>query len=36
LIYLSYSTTEIDGSYEHSLSTVPLYGNPIWEELQIN
>jgi CreA protein len=36
LIYLSYSTTEIDGSYEHSLSTVPLYGNPIWEELQFN
>jgi CreA protein len=36
LIYLSYSTTEIDGSYEHSLSTVPLYGNPIWEELQLN
>ena len=36
LIYLSYSTTEIDGSYEHSLSTVPLYGNPVWEELQIN
>ncbi len=36
LIYLSYSTTEIDGSYEHSLSTVPLYGNPIWEELQVN
>jgi CreA protein len=36
LIYLSYSTTEINGSYEHSLSTVPLYGNPIWEELQIN
>ena len=34
LIYLSYSTTEIDGSYEHSLSTVPLYGNLIWEELQ--
>ncbi len=36
LIYLSYSTTEIDGSYEHSISTVPLYGNPIWEELQVN
>lgn len=34
LIYLSYSTTEIDGSYEHSLSTVPLYGNPVWEELK--
>ncbi|MDX8376573.1 MAG: CreA family protein [Mariprofundales bacterium] len=34
LIYLSYSTTEINGSYEHSLSTVPLYGNPVWEQLQ--
>ncbi|MDX2505895.1 MAG: CreA family protein [Gammaproteobacteria bacterium] len=34
LIYLSYSTTEIKGSYEHSLSTVPLYGNPVWQQLQ--
>lgn len=34
LIYLSYSTTEIKGSYEHSLSTVPLYGNPVWKQLQ--
>ena len=34
LIYLSYSTTEIEGAYEHSLSTVPLYGNTVWEELQ--
>ncbi|MDX8393126.1 MAG: CreA family protein [Mariprofundales bacterium] len=34
LIYLSYSTTEINGSYEHSLSTVPLYGNPVWDQLQ--
>ena len=34
LMYLSYSTTEIDGSYEHSLSTVPLYGNPVWAELE--
>lgn len=34
LIYLSYSTTEIKGAYEHSLSTVPLYGNSVWEELK--
>ncbi|WP_086931075.1 CreA family protein [Agarilytica rhodophyticola] len=33
LLYLSYSTTEIDGNYEHSLSTVPLYGNPVWDEV---
>lgn len=33
LLYLSYSTTEIDGHYEHSLSTVPLYGNDVWSEL---
>lgn len=33
LMYLSYSTTEIAGNYEHSLSTVPLYGNPVWEEV---
>ena len=36
IIYLSYSTTEIEGSYEHSLSTVPLYGNPVWEQLKHN
>lgn len=34
LLYLSYSTTEIDGNYEHSLSTVPLYGNPVWSEVE--
>ncbi len=34
IIYLSYSTTEIDGSYEHSLSTVPLYGNPVWNQFK--
>ena len=26
LVYLSYSTKEINGSYKHSLSTVPLWG----------
>lgn len=26
LMYLSYSTKEINGSYKHSLSTVPLWG----------
>ena len=34
VIYLSYSTTEINGSYEHSLSTVPLYGNEVWKQLK--
>lgn len=34
IIYLSYSTTGIEGSYEHSLSTVPLYGNPVWNQLK--
>lgn len=36
LIYLSYSTKEINGSYKHSLSTVPLWNtdafNAIMEE----
>ena len=27
LMYLSYSTKETSGSYKHSLSTVPLWGN---------
>ena len=27
LLYLSYSTKEIEGSHKHSLSTVPLYGS---------
>jgi CreA protein len=26
LMYLSYSTTEVSGSFKHSLSTVPLWG----------
>ncbi|WP_036229326.1 CreA family protein [Marinobacterium jannaschii] len=34
LIYLSYSTKEYKGSYKHSMSTVPLWGNPVWNELQ--
>ncbi|PVZ65441.1 CreA family protein [Pelagibaculum spongiae] len=33
LIYLSYSTKEIEGSHKHSMSTVPLWGNPVWSEL---
>lgn len=33
LIYLSYSTKEINGSYKHSMSTVPLWGNPVWQNL---
>lgn len=33
LIYVSYSTKEIQGSHKHSLSTVPLWGNPVWGEV---
>ncbi len=33
LIYLSYSTKEVEGSHKHSMSTVPLWGNPVWSEL---
>jgi len=31
LIYLSYSTKEINGSHHHSMSTVPLYGTKSWQ-----
>ena len=34
LIYLSYSTKELQGSYKHSMSTVPLWGNPVWQKLE--
>ena len=34
LIYLSYSTKETEGSSKHSMSTVPLWGNPAWEQLK--
>ena len=32
LMYLSYSTKEINGSYKHSLSTVPLWGTPAFHK----
>ena len=32
LIYLSYSTKETNGSHKHSLSTVPLWGTPAWQQ----
>lgn len=32
LLYLSYSTKQIDGSHKHSLSTVPLFGSQAWQE----
>jgi CreA protein len=32
LMYLSYSTTEISGSFKHSLSTVPLWGTRAYVE----
>ncbi|WP_087016824.1 CreA family protein [Thaumasiovibrio subtropicus] len=32
LIYLSYSTKELEGSYKHSMSTVPLYGTEAWQQ----
>ncbi|WP_419534228.1 CreA family protein [Endozoicomonas sp.] len=33
LIYLSYSTKETAGSAKHSMTTVPLWGNSAWEQL---
>ncbi len=33
LMYLSYSTKEIQGSHKHSLSTVPLWGTKAWKTL---
>jgi CreA protein len=33
IMYVSYSTKEVNGSHKHSLSTVPLWGNPVWDEL---
>jgi CreA protein len=35
LMYLSYSTTEISGSFKHSLSTVPLWGTSAYVEPRI-
>lgn len=32
LIYLSYATKETSGSYEHSLSTIPLWGTSAYVE----
>lgn len=32
LMYVSYSTKEINGSYKHSLSSVPLYGTSAYTE----
>ena len=32
LMYISYSTTEISGSFKHSLSTVPLWGTSAYIE----
>lgn len=34
LIYISYSTKEVQGSHKHSISTVPLWGNPAWQQLE--
>ncbi|WP_257284043.1 CreA family protein [Endozoicomonas sp. SESOKO1] len=33
LIYLSYSTKETADSAKHSMTTVPLWGNPAWDQL---
>ncbi|NQY89609.1 MAG: CreA family protein [Colwellia sp.] len=33
LLYLSYTTKETEGSYKHSLSTVPLWGTKAYIEL---
>ena len=35
LLYLSYTTKETDGSYKHSLSTVPLWGTKAFIEHKI-
>ncbi|WP_019026910.1 CreA family protein [Colwellia piezophila] len=35
LLYLSYTTKETDGSYKHSLSTVPLWGTQAFVESTI-
>jgi CreA protein len=34
IMYVSYSTKEVNGSHKHSLSTVPLWGNAVWDELK--
>ncbi|MGF1696496.1 CreA family protein [Vibrio lamellibrachiae] len=34
LLYLSYTTKETDGSFKHSLSTVPLWGTKAYVETQ--
>ncbi|MFK0573880.1 CreA family protein [Endozoicomonas sp.] len=34
LIYLSYSTKETEGSAKHSMTTVPLWGSPVWDQLE--
>ena len=34
LMYLSYSTKEISGSYKHSLSTVPLWGTQAYNKVR--
>jgi len=33
LMYISYSTKEITGSFKHSLSTVPLWGTKAYQEV---
>lgn len=35
LMYLSYSTTEVNGSFKHSLSTVPLWGTSAYEKAAV-
>lgn len=35
LLYLSYTTKETDGSFKHSLSTVPLWGTKAYIEPQV-
>lgn len=32
LMYISYSTKEVNGSYKHSMSTVPLWGTTAYSE----
>ncbi|CAH0529575.1 CreA family protein [Vibrio hippocampi] len=35
LLYLSYTTKETDGSFKHSLSTVPLWGTKAYSEAPV-
>ncbi|GLP95187.1 CreA family protein [Paraferrimonas sedimenticola] len=35
LLYISYSTKEVQGSHKHSLTSVPLYNTEAWKSQQV-